>query len=66
MTTAAEWAAQLALVSRLKTTYPEVPEWPMPDDITHPAARLNPGRRISPSNAKVSVSRGGSTPGKCE
>ncbi len=35
MGTAAERAAQLALVSRLKTTYPEVPEWPTPDEITH-------------------------------
>jgi hypothetical protein len=34
MTSAAERARQLALVSRLKTTYPEVPEWPMPDDMT--------------------------------
>jgi len=35
MTDAAERAHQLALVSRLKTIYPEVPEWPTPDMITH-------------------------------
>jgi hypothetical protein len=35
MSTPAERAAQLALVSRLKTIYPEVPEWPAPDEITH-------------------------------
>jgi hypothetical protein len=35
MSTAAERAKQLALVSRLKTTYPEVPEWPTPDMMTH-------------------------------
>lgn len=35
VTTAAERARQLALVSRLKTIYPEVPEWPTPDEITH-------------------------------
>lgn len=35
MSTAAERAAQLALVSRLKTIYPEVSEWPAPDEITH-------------------------------
>ncbi|MCH9733001.1 MAG: nitrile hydratase subunit beta [Actinomycetia bacterium] len=35
MATAAERAAQLALVSRLKATYPEVPEWPAPDQVTH-------------------------------
>lgn len=35
MSTAAERAEQLALVSRLKATYPEVPEWPMPDQVTH-------------------------------
>ncbi len=35
MSTAGERAAQLALVSRLKTIFPEVPEWPLADDITH-------------------------------
>ena len=35
MSTAAERAEQLALVSRLKTVYPEVPEWPTPDEVTH-------------------------------
>lgn len=35
MSTAAQRAAQLALVSRLKTIFPEIPEWPTPDDITH-------------------------------
>lgn len=35
MSTAGERAAQLALVSRLKTIFPEVPEWPTPDEITH-------------------------------
>jgi len=35
MSTAAERAEQLALVSRLKTVYPEVPEWPTPDEISH-------------------------------
>ncbi len=35
MSTAAERAEQLALVSRLKVTYPEVSEWPMPDEVTH-------------------------------
>ncbi len=35
MTDAAERAQQLALVSRLKTIFPEVPEWPTPDMITH-------------------------------
>ncbi|BBZ47689.1 SH3-like domain-containing protein [Mycobacterium parmense] len=35
MSTAAERARQLALVSRLKTTFPEVPEWPAPDEVTH-------------------------------
>ena len=35
MADAAERAHQLALVSRLKTIYPEVPEWPTPDMITH-------------------------------
>jgi len=35
MSTAGERAAQLALVSRLKTIYPEIPEWPTPDEITH-------------------------------
>jgi thiocyanate hydrolase subunit beta len=35
VTDAAERAQQLALVSRLKTIYPEVPEWPTPDMITH-------------------------------
>ncbi|MGB6107763.1 MAG: nitrile hydratase subunit beta, partial [Mycobacterium sp.] len=34
MSTAAEREKQLALVSRLKTTYPEIPEWPTPDMIT--------------------------------
>jgi hypothetical protein len=34
MSTAAERERQLALVSRLKATYPEVPEWPTPDMIT--------------------------------
>ncbi len=34
MSTAAEREKQLALVSRLKATYPEVPEWPTPDMIT--------------------------------
>lgn len=35
MSTASERAEQLALVSRLKTFYPEVSEWPAPDEITH-------------------------------
>lgn len=35
MITAAERAEQLELVSRLKTTYPEVPEWPTPDELDH-------------------------------
>ncbi len=35
MGTAAERAEQLALVSRLQATYPEVPEWPAPDQVTH-------------------------------
>lgn len=35
MSTAAERAAQLALVSRLKATYPEISEWPAPDELTH-------------------------------
>lgn len=35
MITAAKRAEQLALVSRLKTFYPEIPEWPTPDEITH-------------------------------
>ena len=35
MVSAADRARQLALVSRLKTTFPEVPEWPTPDMITH-------------------------------
>jgi len=35
MISTAERAEQLALVSRLKTTYPDVPEWPMPDQIDH-------------------------------
>ena len=35
MTDAAERAQQLALVSRLKTIFPEVPEWPTPDMVTH-------------------------------
>ncbi|MDH6197518.1 hypothetical protein M2272_004173 [Mycobacterium frederiksbergense] len=35
MTKAAERAEQLALISRLQATYPEVPEWPMPDQVTH-------------------------------
>jgi hypothetical protein len=29
MSSAGQRAAQLALVSRLKTTFPEIPEWPM-------------------------------------
>lgn len=33
MSTAAERARQLALVSRLKTVFPEVPEWPTPDEV---------------------------------
>lgn len=35
LSTAAERAAALALVSRLKTIFPEVAEWPTPDEITH-------------------------------
>lgn len=35
MSTAGERARQLALVSRLKTVFPEVPEWPTPDELTH-------------------------------
>ncbi|OBK22318.1 SH3-like domain-containing protein [Mycobacterium asiaticum] len=35
MSTATERAARLALISRLKTIYPEVSEWPTPDEITH-------------------------------
>lgn len=35
MSTAAERAARLAMISRLKATYPEVPEWPTPDEISH-------------------------------
>ena len=35
MSTAGERAAQLALVSRLKAIFPEVPEWPLADEITH-------------------------------
>lgn len=35
MGTAAKRAKQLALISRLRATYPEVPEWPMPDQVTH-------------------------------
>ena len=35
MSTAAERAKQLALISRLRATYPEVPEWPAPDMVTH-------------------------------
>ena len=35
MSTAAERAEQLALVSRLKATFPEIEEWPTPDRITH-------------------------------
>jgi hypothetical protein len=35
MSSAGERAAQLALVSRLKTTFPEVPDWPTPDELTH-------------------------------
>ena len=35
MSNAAERAQQLALISRLKATYPEVPEWPMPDQMAH-------------------------------
>lgn len=34
MSNAEERAEQLALISRLKATYPEVPEWPMPDQMT--------------------------------
>ncbi|MEY8013612.1 SH3-like domain-containing protein [Mycobacterium servetii] len=34
MSNAAEREKQLALVSRLKATYPEIPEWPTPDMIT--------------------------------
>ena len=34
MDNAAEREKQLALVSRLKTTFPEVPEWPMPNVMT--------------------------------
>lgn len=35
MSSAEERAAQLALVSRLKTSYPEIPGFPPPDLITH-------------------------------
>lgn len=35
MGTAAERSKQLALISRLQATYPEVPEWPMPDQVDH-------------------------------
>ena len=35
VSTAAERAKQLALISRLKATYPEVPEWPAPDMVAH-------------------------------
>jgi thiocyanate hydrolase subunit beta len=35
MSSAAERAEQLALVSRLKTTFPEIEEWPTPDQVTH-------------------------------
>lgn len=35
MATAAERAKQLAMVSRLKATFPEVPEWPTPDEVAH-------------------------------
>jgi len=35
MASAEQRARQLALVSRLKTVFPEVPEWPMPDEVTH-------------------------------
>lgn len=35
MSTAAERATQLALISRLKAVFPEVPEWPTPDEISH-------------------------------
>lgn len=35
MSSAAERAQQLALVSRLKAIFPEVEEWPTPDEITH-------------------------------
>lgn len=35
MSTSGERAAQLALVSRLKASFPEIPEWPTPDEITH-------------------------------
>jgi thiocyanate hydrolase subunit beta len=34
VTTAAQRAEQLALVSRLKATFPEVPEWPVPNVMT--------------------------------
>lgn len=35
MSSAAEREKRLALNSRLKATYPEVPEWPAPDMVTH-------------------------------
>jgi hypothetical protein len=35
MSSAGDRAAQLALVSRLKATFPEIPEWPTPDEVTH-------------------------------
>ena len=35
MSTPGERAAQLALVSRLKTTFPEIAEWPTPDEMSH-------------------------------
>lgn len=35
MSTASQRAAQLALVSRLKTVFPEISEWPAPDEMTH-------------------------------
>ena len=34
MGSAAEREKQLALVSRLKATYPEIPEWPAPNVMT--------------------------------
>ena len=35
MSTAAERARRLELVSRLKTVFPEIPEWPTPDELPH-------------------------------
>ena len=34
MGTAAEREKQLALVSRLRATFPEIPEWPTPNEMT--------------------------------